>query len=261
MKSLVKPGFTLALLLAAGWTVLTYGIAHSDTNAVAHAVERMPATIKFTHNGVANEGWINGSFSCNKLANINLDNGVVTVRGNRIYIQAVPQYYETPRLLLSGYVLRAEDDSTAKEKEFVGLAYFTEGEYIDRLDNLDNPDLIFKNDGAVQGQISSINEKEVQLRQRFNNTLTLPLEAITFIRSPRAFTFSIIDNEDISSKDKSKLDYLVFKPTNQTLSLPSTSIIGKPAKKKSFFSSDEEDVQEDEEDETPIRFFWKKQQQ
>lgn len=245
--------------------------------------------ITFTNSGIANEGWMKGKFRVDRIGDIFLKEGIAYIDGTRINIWAIPQYYETPRIVLTGFVLKTEEDTERinnSAKEYVGLAYFYEGEYTEKFPNPDGQDLIFKHDGSVHGRITSLGKGYITINCKTDPAMRIPVDHITLIRSPKAYTFTLSSTpsgdtirtqyngaSEMLQSASGKAPLLVFKSTDPNFAIQTTTIIGEPPKKKFFFSSTpitmpmnpeqnpdaDTSYDEDEEnsDDIPVKFNWK----
>jgi hypothetical protein len=171
-------------------------------------------------------------------------NNVAVINGRSIEIRGMAESSDLTPPSLRGIVIRSDAPSSIGEgeRELTGLAYFTGGTLYLEFGNRAGEDMIFRNEGTVFGDIVGHDEQSLLVRQKDGQVLRVPLTTINYLRSPRAFLFTLTGKSAASGRAASlmrtRVEGISFQPTfteNLSESTP-TSIL--PERK---FNEDEID--------------------
>lgn len=181
------------------------------------------------------------------LAGLVLNDSVAVISGKQIEIRAASDDSSMIAPAFHGVVIKADapESMADGERELTGLALFTGGNLFLELGNRGGEDMVFRNEGTVMGEVIGHNLDALVMRQRDGQRITVPLTSVNYIRSPRAFLFTLtgrpVRDKATGKMMRTQVDAITFQPTfieNLTRSTP-TSIL--PEKKY-----DEYDDSEDE---------------
>jgi hypothetical protein len=136
-----------------------------------------------------------GKLSCevtvDHIGNLTFRKGLASVHGNSITIQSTPSEYMPPVTELSGVILRVEASLDVNPQAVTGLVYFQGGDSLKQLDDSRTLDLIFKHDGALSGRIAALKGYDLNVIKMDGSTAILDVSTVKYVRSPRAFVFTI----------------------------------------------------------------------
>lgn len=137
-----------------------------------------------------------GSLSCSwplpGLGNLRLADGQAVLNGREIVVLDSTSAYGQARTVLSGLVLKAEAQATARQCTLTGLVYFNAGDYLDRLGDPAAADLLFTQGGTIRGRIEKLEGDSLVVAGTPGARHAVKLSAVMLVRSPRAFIFTII---------------------------------------------------------------------
>ncbi len=174
-----------------------------------------------------------GSLSCTvpveAIGKLTLRKGLVSIQGNRVQVQSSADDYLAPNQALTGFLVKVEAETEAIPPHITGLVYFQAGESLKEIDDPAAPDLIFKHDGATSGRIMSVDGGEMQVALANGSSLKLSLSTIKFVRSPRAFLFTIPVSQAHRRQGSAQPGFeaasITFKATTAPRALPASSIL------------------------------------
>lgn len=127
------------------------------------------------------------------LGSVELYGSVAIIKGNSIQIQQSYVSYGAAPPQLQGVVIRLDDPNAlgGGRKEVTGLALFTGGNLLSEFGSAGGQDIIFRNEGSVAGDVLFQDRDSLIVRKKDGQEVRIPLDAITYIRSPRAFLFTL----------------------------------------------------------------------
>lgn len=195
----------------------------------------LPATASpasFTPGSGSDNGYIKCTVPLSAIGGLPLKNGSAIINGRVITIKGAPEYSDEPETMLAGSVLRAEANTNATPCYLTGLVCFLMGSSLPLIDDNATPDMVFRNDGHIQGRILGVENNDIILAIAGKQE-RIDLSSVLYIRSPRVFVLKI------NTKGNQKLDkdspFLVdaesasLRPTSSPRSVSLGSII--PQKK------------------------------
>jgi hypothetical protein len=146
--------------------------------------------LTFTPNGDSNAGNLKCEVAVKSLGGLALKNGSASITGRVINIKAGSAFFDTPRTVLVGSVLRSEANLTSDPPNVTGLALFLMGDWQDQIDDGSSKDTIFCKEGHLEGRILGIENDSLSANVN-GIPQHIPLTSVLYIRSPRVFVFKI----------------------------------------------------------------------
>lgn len=187
-----------------------------------------------------------GSLSCaipvERLSGVDLPNGFAIIHGDKIVIKAPDDYYGEPSEVLAGHVFKVEIDSNASPFTVSGLAYFNSGPALSRLDPFGRSDLIFTHSGTVQGRIKDfLKDGSLVVSTLGRRSRTVDARSIIYMRSPRAFVFTVkaagSESPDLIQPFQGRVISGELKPTGAQTIFASRSVINPAGSSDAGYSS------------------------
>jgi hypothetical protein len=215
------------------------------------------AALNLTQPGLdsTNTPAINCRLPVKQIGSIALNDAFATITDNFIEVQY--NNPADPEPLLTGKVIRLDDTGTTfgANRQMSGLVVFQSGQMLGRLlespaassDNfgtgvaasqsvLPGDEMIFSRDGSMTGQIVGIDKANLILKDRAAMR-TVSLDAVTYVRSPRAFVFTLSGRPSRDNMRRTEVQSVAFQPTLSSVALNDEVIVGQPA--ESIFGDDE----------------------
>lgn len=187
------------------------------------------APLSFSPDCAGSPSHLSCRLNADKLGNIVLRNGFAVIRGNAIDIEAASDMSPAAQPMLTGIVVRVEADTDSLPGRVTGIAYFLSGKSLAEIDDPGVKDVIFKRDGATTGRIAGVQGYELQVIREDGRTEPVDISTIKFVRSPRAFVFTIplssATTLPSSAAFKADAAGIAFRPTSTQRSLPLSSIL------------------------------------
>ncbi len=189
----------------------------------------LSAPLHFSPDGDANAGLLDCQLPISALGPLSLRNGSVQIGGNVIAVSASPEYLAPLRVILSGCVIRTEETRMTSDVRLTGLAFFDSGQMLSQIEDASQEDLVFRNDGALRGRILSADSNQLTISSADGSRRTIDCSTILFIRSPRAFTFTVTGRHVREALAGGEIlgesEVLSFRPTAPQRVLSPTSIL------------------------------------
>lgn len=143
------------------------------------------------HSGYAGPR-VNCQLPITAIGSLQLPDAMIFVQDNKVEVRrtsSLDGHYP----LLIGRVIRydAAANETAGAKSLSGLVLFNGGMQLDALAPSSDNDLVFRSSGSLTGQVFGCDDENLLLRLRDGQLMKVALDSITYLRSPRAFIFSI----------------------------------------------------------------------
>jgi hypothetical protein len=134
-----------------------------------------------------------GDVPVTSIGGIALPKGTVSLAGNTIEINAVPDWLFDRHAVMSGVIFDEQLDSSGASPKVTGSAYLLRGEWLKNLGRNVAPEIVsIKGGDSCSGHIvGSPSETELEMILSDGTRKTLKLDEIASITSPRAFTFEI----------------------------------------------------------------------
>jgi hypothetical protein len=151
------------------------------------------ASLLFAADGQSSgSGSLEGSLPLKKLGGLSLPRGHVAIHGNQIEITIIPEWQFSRQVVLRGSVL----DSDAAVKEGVvtahGVAFFTDGDWLQYLDNRSNRETVVTKAGSsLVGRIVGVDDNALSFEDLTGKSSNVELTSVSDLRSPRAYKFTI----------------------------------------------------------------------
>ena len=183
---------------------------------------------------------INCRLPVHKIGSLQLDDAQAVIEQGSVYIRAS---YMGPSAepLLRGRVIRLDDAGTASGamRKMSGLVLFHSGQMLGQLNEGDGyhsqfgvapipmEEFIFRKTGSLSGQILSVSGDQMTVCSRGLVT-TIPLDSVSYVRSPRAFLFTISGTPS-SDQSRTQVQDVAFQPTVTAQALGDQVVVGRRA--------------------------------
>lgn len=195
-----------------------------------------------------------------RIGPLTLDDAFVTIANQIVEVRS---NVEPPGLdpLLKGAVLRLDESGTAfgANRTMSGLVLFRSGQMMDQLSDQEVPhadalrtdavhaedqgppppqdELVFAKSGSVSGRIIDVAGDVLMVRDRAGTVQKMSLKSVTYVRSPRAFVFTI-SGQPSADQSRTHVDSISFRPTANSIMLGDQVMVGKP---RGIFDDDLDD--------------------
>ncbi|MBY0359233.1 MAG: hypothetical protein K2W82_14625 [Candidatus Obscuribacterales bacterium] len=193
--------------------------------AATLAANASPAS--FTPAGNSHNGTIKCEAPLSAVGPLPLRKGSVTVNGKVITVKDSNEFGDAPRVILAGSVLRSEANLGSVPCHLTGLVCFFLGDRLEKIDDPEAVDVIFRNEGQIQGKILGIEGDEIII-VRATQQQRIALSSVLYIRSPRVFILKIDGKEGLPNKDGShqfNAESASLRPTAAPRSVSLSSVV------------------------------------
>ncbi len=147
--------------------------------------------LAFTANG-ANITAFEGDVESKSIGGIALPKGSISISGNTINVNAVPDWLFDRHNVLTGVVINPKLTTEGTSSIITGLAYFTKGEWLTNLGRNQASEVVTLNNGmALSGHIGGANATALDMVLADGTRRTVNFSDIAAIQSPRAYPFKI----------------------------------------------------------------------
>jgi hypothetical protein len=218
-ESAVVPGW-----FRARTTALVLALLLSSLTTCACA-----ATLSFSPNGEATAGSVACDVPVSGIGALTLQDGRSVIRGSVIEVQSATNPNLPPQVVLSGTVIHLEVVPSSANTQITGLALFAGGTLLPQLDDPSATELIFRPTGALRGRVGSVQGTVLQMNASNGIRQNIDIDSVLFIRSPRAFTFTLSTRRPSSSSvgDPFTADVIMasFKPTATRREVSASSVV------------------------------------
>jgi len=190
---------------------------------------------------------INCRLRVDKIGALDLVDAEVVINNNSVQVRPGPTALD-PSPLLQGVVLKVDRASTASgaNREMSGLVLFQSGDRIGQLNDQDfshadavppaPAEFVFSKSGSITGQITGVRSGMLTVQSAGRST-DIGLDSIVYVRSPRAFVFTI-SGRPSADNTHTHVDSISFRPTANSAARDEL-VIGKP---KDPLDLDDEDL-------------------
>ena len=145
--------------------------------------------IKF---GTAVAANFDGEVRATTIGGMALPSGSVSLSGNAIEIDAVPDWLFDKRAVLSGIVFNHQVVTTGVKPKVTGQAYFLKGEWLNEFGRNIQDEIVTAKDGTeFSGHVRGAKGATLDLQLNDGNSKSLPIDSILSIVSPRSYSFEI----------------------------------------------------------------------
>jgi hypothetical protein len=194
------------------------GQTHLSGRSLQPIMAPIPAPIKYQAPAAANSGpAIICRVPVQAVGPLTFSNNVVLIEGDTIEVRSAADSSGLMPPALRGLVIRhdAPNPLSNGEREMTGLALFNDGKLLLELGNRAGEDMIFRNAGGLTGDIVGIGDGLVLFRQRDGRTVQIPLTSINYLRSPRAFLFTLTGRPTrVNGSLRTQIEAISFRPTS-----------------------------------------------
>lgn len=147
--------------------------------------------LAFTANG-ANITAFEGDVESKSIGGVALPKGSISISGNTINVNAVPDWLFDRHNVLTGVVINPKLTTEGTSSVITGLAYFTKGEWLNNLGRNQASEIVTLNDGmALSGHIGGTSSTAVDMVLADGTRRSVNFSDIAAIQSPRAYPFRI----------------------------------------------------------------------
>jgi hypothetical protein len=192
--------------------------AHSSGRSLQGIMAPVPAPIKYQAPAAANSGpAIICRVPVQTVGPLTFNNNVVLIEGDTIEVRSATDSSGLTPPALRGLVIRHDAPNPVGngEREMTGLAFFNDGKLLLELGNRAGEDMLFRNAGGLTGDIVGIGDGMVLFRQRDGRTVQIPLASINYLRSPRAFLFTLTGRPTrMNGNLRTQIEAISFRPTS-----------------------------------------------
>jgi hypothetical protein len=179
---------------------------------------------------------INCRLKVSRIGTLDLGDAEVVIVNNSVEVRPGPTALD-PAPYLRGTVLKVDRSGTASGagREMSGLVLFQSGDRIAQLNDQDfahaDPtqppasELIFRKSGSISGRITGVRAGALTVQTAGRST-DVPLDSVAYVRSPRAFVFTI-SGRPSADNTRTRVDSISFRPTTNTAARDQL-VVGKP---------------------------------
>ena len=147
--------------------------------------------LAFTANG-ANITAFEGDVESKSIGGVALPKGSISISGNTINVNAVPDWLFDRHNVLTGVVINPKLVTEGSSSVITGLAYFTKGEWLTNLGRNQASEIVTLNDGlALAGHIGGASSTALDMVLADGTRRSVSFTDISAIQSPRAYPFRI----------------------------------------------------------------------
>ncbi|HEY9676673.1 MAG TPA: hypothetical protein V6C76_01630 [Drouetiella sp.] len=147
--------------------------------------------LAFTTNG-ANITAFEGDVDAKSVGTVALPKGTVSISGNAITVNAVPDWLFDKHAVLSGVVINSKLEQQGTSSVITGIAFFTKGEWLPNLGrNQASEVFTLSNGSAAAGHVLGTSATAVDIMQADGTRRTINFADITAVSSQHAFDFRI----------------------------------------------------------------------
>lgn len=148
-------------------------------------------TLAFTASG-GNITAFEGDCEARSLGGLALPKGVVSISGNTITVNAVPDWLFDRHPVLSGVVINPALVTSGSSNTVTGTAYFTKGEWLNNLGSIRAAEIITLKNGAIlSGHVAGANTSALDMVLADGTRRSVNFIDLESITSPRAYPFKI----------------------------------------------------------------------
>ncbi len=147
-----------------------------------------------------------------------LTKGSVSISGNTIEVNAVPDWLFDPHAVLSGVVINSEMQNKGEQTIVSGLVYFSGGDWLPNLSRGRALDVVTSVSGtAISGRIQRTTENSLEIQLIDGTRKSIPFKDIADLTSGKAFNFELPSTK------------LKIQPDNSTYEADAATISFKPS--------------------------------
>ncbi len=147
--------------------------------------------LAFTANG-ANITAFEGDVESKSIGGVALPKGSISISGNTINVNAVPDWLFDRHNVLTGVVINPKLTTEGTSSVITGLAYFTKGEWLTSLGRNQASEIVTLNDGmALSGHIGGTSSSALDMVLADGTRRSVNFSDIAALQSPRAYPFRI----------------------------------------------------------------------
>lgn len=150
--------------------------------------------LAFTANG-GNITAFEGDVDSKSIGGVALPKGSISISGNTITVNAVPDWLFDRHAVLTGVVINPKLTQEGSGSVITGLAYFTKGEWLTNLGRNQAFEVVTLNDGAaLSGHIAGASNSVLDMVLVNGTRRSVNFSEVASITSPRAYPFRIPAN-------------------------------------------------------------------
>lgn len=147
--------------------------------------------LAFTANG-GNITAFEGDVESKSIGGVALPKGSISISGNTINVNAVPDWLFDRHNVLTGVVINPKLATEGSSSVITGLAYFTKGEWLTNLGRNQASEIVTLNNGmALSGHVGGASSTALDMVLADGTRRTVNFSDIAAIQSPRAYPFRI----------------------------------------------------------------------
>jgi hypothetical protein len=148
-------------------------------------------TLAFTASG-GNITAFEGDCEARSLGGLALPKGVVSISGNTITVNAVPDWLFDRHPVLSGVVINPALVTSGSSNTVTGTAYFTKGEWLNNLGSTRATEYVtLKNGASLAGHVAGATTSALDMVLADGTRRSVNFADLESITSPRAYPFKI----------------------------------------------------------------------
>ena len=165
-----------------------------------------------------------------RIGQLQLGDSVAVLTDHSMEVMSALNSIDMPALL-RGLVLRAESDDTAgsDSRKMTGLVLFYGGILITELRQSTVADLVFRNEGSIEGQLIGSDQRFLMIRKSDGSIEKIRYDSIRYIRSPRAFMFTLtgkpVPHARLSAAARTTVQEITFQPTATITGVSLSSVV------------------------------------
>lgn len=158
---------------------------------IASAPGALASTLAFTANG-GNITAFEGDCEARSIGGVALPKGTVSISGNTITVNAVPDWLFDRHAVLTGVVINPKLVTAGADNTLTGLAYFTKGEWLTNLGSNRASEIVTLSNGmALSGHIAGAGTTALDMVLADGTRRSVNFADLESITSPRAYPFKI----------------------------------------------------------------------
>lgn len=151
----------------------------------------LASTLAFTANG-GNITAFEGDCEARNIGGVALPKGTISISGNTITVNAVPDWLFDRHAVLTGVVVNPKLVTSGATSAVTGIAYFTKGEWLSNLGSNRASEVVTLTNGtALSGHIAGAGSNALDMVLADGTRRSVNFADLESITSPRAYPFKI----------------------------------------------------------------------
>ncbi len=171
--------------------ILTFVLSIILAQFVFLPTESQAFPITFSPNIIGNSGSLTAKMPLEKLGSINIPQGRFKIKGNWAEVSTVDEFQFDHYTVLSGPVINIQQTLDRNKFEIAGIVYFCKGDWLSYLSTLVFQETISTDTNEFIGQIVSVDNDLVLIRNTSGQYQKIPISIIKDIDSPHSFRFRL----------------------------------------------------------------------